>query len=383
MIEPKKKRAKLLSLADFQCKHIRFGLVLSIILFGYEIGCSPPIEGTNEGSNQSDNTDESSNGSEDSTTTTPEADDGEDPSEESEGTGTNMDDLKGPCPIDKRVSNFRVQVDPKAPSVSGRISDGVVPQSVLQPISGDPIKGCSLYSQPNPHCDPICGPSEFCDFSETCVPYPRQHSAGTIEVLGLVEPVSMIPIGEEGSQQYFFTELPPMIVDVDAKLRLVAHGDENDVTAFELHGYGVGPLPDDPSLLTLRKSRDLELTWEVVGKKASIRIRIFVDQHGASPLHLICDVPDSGTFSVPKELIKQLIESGVTGFPSLAMTRQVMNHTFLPGLGPGCVQFEVSSTNTQGLKVDGHAPCKTDADCPEGLICDTTIETCVEEAAKF
>ncbi len=99
-----------------------------------------------------------------------------------------------------------------------------------------------------------------------------------------------------------------------------------------------------------------------------------IDQHGNSPVALLCTFADAGTGIVPGALIDQLLTAGVSGFPNGTLRRQTIDSTTLDA---GCVELVVGLTREpEGVSVAGHVPCQSTADCPPGLTCNVPIETC-------
>jgi hypothetical protein len=66
---------------------------------------------------------------------------------------------------------------------------------------------------------------------------------------------------------------------------------------------------------------------------------------------------------------------GVSGFATAHFYRRTVDSVTLD---PGCIQLTVSSYVYGKLEVDGHTACKVDPDCPEGEVCEISINTCVE-----
>lgn len=276
--------------------------------------------------------------------------------------------LNGACPADRRVGGFVVAVEHDYSAFNGVVADGVVPITVLEPVGEG--GGCVLLRRNNPICDPPCQPSTTCDFSGECIPYPQNRDVGTVTVTGLVQPVEVMPVV---TFDYFDTTLMHPAFAAGDKVTLSASG--GDFSAFTMHGEGVAMIVPAVDDLSMKKGQPLQIAWEGgdASALAQVHIDLTIDQHGNTPVKLVCDGPDTGTLEVPAELVAQFIDFGISGFPSAQFYRQTVDSV---EIDPGCVEFTVLSHAATLLSVEGHTPCNTPQDCPEGQVCDILIQTC-------
>jgi hypothetical protein len=213
----------------------------------------------------------------------------------------------------------------------------------------------------------VCQQGETCDFDDDgdglgdCIPFPTNQDMGTVSVCGMNEDVVMAPVAPP---QYFDSTVPHPVTDPGQLIELKTHGTlfgDGDIT---LHGVGVAPmeLSEAERTWVVREGQDLPVTWNSAGGslRSEINVRVNIDQHGASPVDLYCDFPDTGSGVLPSSLLDTLINFGVTGFPNGTVTRRTVDSTDVAG---GCVQFEVSSAASPSVRVDGYIPCVTDQDC--------------------
>jgi hypothetical protein len=272
----------------------------------------------------------------------------------------------GECPSAEQVGYVNVQNEVDYSVVSGEVLDGVVPSKILFQVGQE--GSCTLWQRKNPFCNPACKPSEACTHEGTCVPYPLPEDAGPLTLSGLTKPVSM------SFPAYYDTTVdhPPFAPGADITLQ--AKG--ATYPAFTLHGQGFAPMEIPAQMLVLTKGESLGVSWtpDSSAGQATVRIRINVDQHGNSPVELQCELPDTGSAMVPVSLIDQLIDFGVTGFPSIHVIRHTLDST---SAGPGCVQLEVLSHRLGNLQVAGHIPCDAATPCPGGMTCDIPKGTCM------
>ena len=72
----------------------------------------------------------------------------------------------------------------------------------------------------------------------------------------------------------------------------------------------------------------------------------------------------------------QFLAFGVSGFAVGELYRRSVDSITLE---PGCVDLSLFSRVQAQPVVEGHTPCTSHADCPEGQKCNIFINTCVDE----
>lgn len=286
---------------------------------------------------------------------------------ESGGSGAGAPSARGSCAIDKRLGRFAVESQKDFGVVQGAVLDGVVPAAIPELVAER--DGCKLWRRRNLACSPACVSDETCGEAGKCIPYPRQTSVGEVVIEGLTRGVTMAP--QMPGAVYFAPgqDNPPFAPS--ATVRLAASG-STMFGAFELFGRGSEPLLEEPTWV-LEQGKALELSWPPGTELTSIFVELTIDQHGSSPLSLVCELPDTGKGSVSAELVEQVIESGVSGFPNGRLQRRTVDHV---DSQQGCIELSVGSARAAKVRVAGFTPCKTDAECPSGLTCDVTQERC-------
>ena len=272
--------------------------------------------------------------------------------------------LHGECATDKQVGNFYVENEVDYSVVSGEVLDGVVPSKIKFEVGkeGD----CTLWQRKNPFCNPACGASEACGQDGKCVPFPIPEDAGEVSIAGLTKPVAMV------FPNYYDTTVDHPPFTPGAMITLGADGAA--FPGFVLSGRGFAPMEIPATKYTLKKGEPLAVTWtKDSAAVATVSVRIKVDQHGNSPVELVCELPDTGSAEISATLISTLIDFGVTGFPSLHISRHTVDSV---NPGPGCVQFEVYSHRLANMDVADHLPCDPSHPCPVGYTCDIPTGTC-------
>lgn len=277
--------------------------------------------------------------------------------------------LRGACAAAERVGGFSVSVEEDYSAFSGVVADGVVPITVHEQVAEG--GACVLLRRNNPICDPPCQPGTTCDFTGECIPYPTNHDVGTVSVAGLVQPVEVMPV--MATFDYFDTTLMHPAFSPGVAITLSASG--GDYSPFTLHGEGVAMIEPASEMVTMKKGQALRLEWAAAADPGAgqIHVELTIDQHGNTPVKLVCDGADSGRLEVPGELIAQFVDFGISGFPSAQFYRQTADSLMV---GAGCVDFTVRSHRETLLAVEGHTPCNKPADCPDGQMCDIMIQTC-------
>ncbi len=278
--------------------------------------------------------------------------------------------LTGECSMEVDLGGFVVEALESYSTVSGTVSDGVIPMTVLEEVAAE--GDCRALRRNNPYCDPPCASDETCDFDGSCLPYPETQDMGTVRIAGLSASVAMEPVTPGFT--YFDTTLSHPAFEPDVLVQL----NTEDATwgAVTLHGVGVQALEPTADEWLLVEGQDLLVGWnppEGLGR-AAVTLRLTIDQHGATPVSLYCAFEDDGEGVVPAAMVDLLVTAGVTGYPNGRIARQTADSVELGD--DGCMDFVVSSARTPDLRVDGYTPCHDDDDCPEGQECNELLEIC-------
>ena len=280
-----------------------------------------------------------------------------------------------PCVPAERVGTVIVSHEPYSPgspdyyaAVTAEVADGVTPLTILQLEleQGE----CRLMRKVNPFCAAPCGPLEVCNHDGVCLAAPQNRSIGTVTVTGLAEdPVVLEP---NPTNYYWNTDLPIPLFAPLAPVEVVATG--ADLAGFELSAWGVPDLVVADGVLTMEHGQGLAVTWTGAPGPWRLYFTLNVDQHGNSPLSMICDVADTGSYVIPASLVDAMLDAGVSGFATAHFYRRTVDSA---AIAEGCVELRVRSFVMVHLTVAGHVPCKKDADCPDGKVCNVPINTCV------
>lgn len=277
-------------------------------------------------------------------------------------------ELRGPCELATKVGSFQVGMEAAYSAFAGSVADGVVPISVLEQVGQD--GECVLLRRNNPFCDPTCTAGETCDFDGMCIPYPANHDVGVVSVDGLLQPVSVDPTPP--TYAYYDTSLPNPAFEPEAAVRLDAAG--GDYEAFTLYGFGVDMVAPTAVELMLSSGMPVTVEWTPSGSAhARLHLVLSVDQHGLTPVQLVCDGDDDGSLEISAALVTQFLDFGVSGFPAADYYLQTADSV---DIAPGCVEFVVRSHEQTPLSVAGHTPCNGPDDCPPDQTCNIMLQTC-------
>lgn len=290
---------------------------------------------------------------------------------EGDGDGDGGAALAGPCDPDTKVGTFVVQMEPDYTAFSGAVNDSVVDSKVLQLVESD--GDCRLVRKENSFCDPMCASDEVCDLSGACVSAPLAQNLGSMTVTGTNPDLAIEPTAT--NKYNGIPEHPGF--DADASIHLSTAGGDTD--PLDLYGGGFEQITEQAEAWVIEAGVPVQVDWPapvVTGPYTPyIRIELNIDQHGSTPMTLICDVDDVGTADISAALVDTLINSGVSGFPSGHVYRRTSDSTQTQW---GCVELNVESHAQALVEIVGHTPCQTDNDCPDGQICDVPNETCVD-----
>jgi hypothetical protein len=227
--------------------------------------------------------------------------------------------------------------------------------------------GCQLLTPV--FCDPVCGTGEYCSNQKHCVQSPKPAGAGTLEVEGLsgrsltLDPTPPMNNYSGPTLQPFPPCTEGTTVTVRSDEFTVATG---CITALAL----TSPVP-----IPVRAGQPARITWTAPGQAGSSRIVIELEiaHHGGYKGQIDCEVADTGSFDIPAPLVTALVELGLAGYPSVAVTRISSN---APANEPG-VRLAVLSR--QEVAVDtGVVSCggSDSPPCPSGTACNDSLKIC-------
>jgi hypothetical protein len=188
-------------------------------------------------------------------------------------------------------------------------------------------------------------------------------------VTGLSTAISEAPNGITVDYNETFTDPYPGF-DVGAAITLTAAGDE--AQGFTLNGEGVGLLTSSAETVDVVEGSPVDLTWNESGASthSSVDVHLTVNAHGGTAAWIQCAADDTGSFSIPADIVQQLVDLGLSGFPRVTITRRTVDST---ELAAGCVDLTVASDVVLNVSVDGLISCNSVDDCPDGQACNSLL----------
>lgn len=267
------------------------------------------------------------------------------------------------CERDNRIGSLSVSAVVDRTIIAGAVSSGTTPSSI--PHVAAEAQGCQLLTPRSLLCDQ-CASDEVCAGENECIPKPSKVSAGTLVVQGLLTPVEVVPNGI--TLDYSKTVLDPFpAYEAGAEIEFLVQGDVTE--AVDATVWGVPALTTSQTVVSVTPGEPARLEWstdQVDGEQSAVFISFSVNVHGAVTGWIECIVPDAGEFEIPAELVSQLVDLGLSGFPRVDIERR---SSATAELASGCLDIYSSSKLTLDIDVEGLSSCNDDTDCDEGKTC--------------
>lgn len=289
-------------------------------------------------------------------------------------TAPNVTPFSDACATDVRVGQFTLELKPGidgAPpyaQVNGLVRDGVHPKDLWKDVAHQ--GSCVVSIGPVADCAPSCEFGTVCR-AGACVPAPVGRSLGGATMTGLLVPLMMTPNSSTAS---YYGPIPSEVgippYTIGGTVGLATEG--GDYAPLSLEVTGIEPLqvPEGQSLAltTTVPNSPLAVRWTPARTGGTGRVWLSFDiaHHAGVAALLKCDVPDTGSATVPGALLDDLAARGTGGFPELTITRAVVDKATIT---PGCVEFSVISSIAKQLSVETVISCTEDADCPAPRTC--------------
>lgn len=242
--------------------------------------------------------------------------------------------LRGPCLSKSEFGAFTLSLSEETAGIEGRVRDGFV-GGVSDELteSGD----CRLIKKRVAFCDPACDAGDLCEDTGTCVPYPTNRNVGTVALTGGAVDIQLEPL--EPSNIYFNTALPYPPFAPNDELTLTAQGGET--SPFTLYGTGIPLILTEDTEWTVARDTEIPVSWTPSDvADAIVTVYINIDQHGASPAAIACEAADTGTLTIPTEIVNGLLDNGFSGRPTGLLGRRTVDSTEIDF---SCVSFTVES----------------------------------------
>lgn len=260
-----------------------------------------------------------------------------------------------------------VETRPAFTSLIGRINDGATPAPVAWKVVAEG-GGCRLLTPTVPFCDPGCGGGAACADDDRCVPYPRAVSLGRVHVHGLAG--GALDLDEVAGNYLTRARIPFPPLPEGGKVELTTDG--GTLGPLRLESVGIAPL-ELTSRVQPVAGQPLELAWRPPGQAGISTIEIAMDlsHHGGSRGKIECHAADTGALAIPSAQITALLSLGLSGFPTVVVTRVASGST---ATRLGRATLRVVASVERAVEIEGLHSCRSDEHCPAGMTCQVDLK---------
>jgi hypothetical protein len=260
-----------------------------------------------------------------------------------------------------------VEKTPAYTAVFGRIFDRAPPAPVAWKVvaQGD---GCQLLTPMVPFCNAGCGGSAACVEGGTCVEYPSAVSLGRVHVKGLAG--GEFDMEEVAGNYQPSARIPYPPLPEGGKVEITAPG--GALGPLRLESVGIAPLEFAAKVQPVA-GQPLVLAWKPPAQANVSRIEVTMDlsHHGGSKGKIECDVADTGGLAIPAAQITTLLGFGISGFPTVVVTRVASAGT---ATRLGRATLRVVASVEREVAIEGLHSCTANADCPAGMTCQVDLQ---------
>lgn len=291
--------------------------------------------------------------------------------------GAPSSDARGPADsADSVIGAFLVQLSRSAVSggtdvttVLGAVKDRPTPppRSWSAAANDGP---CAVLKPSLSLCTPECTSPDVCVAEGKCQAWPSARSAGTVTVTGIKtasgeSSFTMQPAGATKSYQPEVELQFPGFAEGDP-IRLETSG--GDFASFAVTSSGISPLALKSGDLPLVRGQAVTVAWTpaALGASSTIHVKLDISHHGGTRGMIECDAEDTGSLLISGVLVGKLLDLGVSGWPTIVVTRHALGSAGLPG---GRVTLDILSEVEKSVVIPGLTSCQSDDDCPKGQAC--------------
>lgn len=262
----------------------------------------------------------------------------------------------------------KTEISQGLPSVKGKVYDGAMPSSIIWRETAK-SGACTLYEPEVPFCSPRCGSDALCVSNGVCEALPNLISAGKVTVTGVktlagATAFTMDPV-LNGYQPPAGTSMEYIPFAEGNPVSVSAAGDTG-VGAFVLNGKAIARLVLLTDSIALEDGKPVQLHWTPPGQDVGTTIEVIMDlsHHGGSKGKIECETADNGSLEVSASLVDALKALGVTGWPTIEVSRRSVATNTQVG-----INLEMESPISLPLSIPGLISCTEDGDCPDGKTC--------------
>lgn len=246
-------------------------------------------------------------------------------------------------------------------TVQAGFLDGATPLAnpALGPLAVSQRQGdCELLVPKVVTCASPC--TGVCTDDNRCTPNPAPKTAGTITVEGLAGmSIALQPMGPN----FVYSGGPTLPFPPCAEGGTV----KAQASAFTLTGACIAPLKlTGATPIPVVSGQPVVIAWTPPGRAGISRVLVALEiaHHGGYKGEIDCDVPDTGSLSIPAPLVTALINLGLAGYPTVQVTRVgAVAASGEPGVKLLMHSFSEREVDT------GVISCMDTETCPAGKTC--------------
>lgn len=259
-------------------------------------------------------------------------------------------------------------------TVLGRVTTGTTP-STLQWDTVTTNGACKLLVPRAPFCEVACGSGAACVADGVCQAYPAGLNVGTVTMTGMktaagAKSFTMQPVLSNYQPSGVTLAFPPF--DEGANVSVAISDDS--VGTFKLTAKGIAPLNVLFDSVVFADNQPVTLQWTPPSAEAAgnstVSARFDISHHGGIKGVIACESPDNGSLTVPATLVNQLKALGISGFPTVDVSR----HSASPVRSDMSLELRIESMATRAISIPGLVSCSGDEDCPNGQTCQQDLK---------
>ena len=142
--------------------------------------------------------------------------------------------------------------------------------------------------------------------------------------------------------------------------------------AFDAATKCIAPLVVKEGEVKLESGKPLVVEWTPPAQAGSkVQVDVNITNHGSHMGKIACDTADNGRLEIAAGLVDALKELGVTGFPTVELTRYNKGTSSKVD-----VDLVIEQKVIKELTIPGFTSCAVDEQCPTGQTCDTDNLIC-------
>lgn len=283
---------------------------------------------------------------------------------------------------------FRFTLSPPTEFSAGVTSMSGSVYDTVQPVSNpykDGLKsgGCTLLVSDLLSCSPVCAGGDICvrglnGAANKCQPQASSISVGNVTVTGLEDnkgaksfvstPTGTTRINYQKPADSYLI-FPPCAEGADVSLAAAGSAEQG---AFSAATKCIAPLVVKAGEVKLENGKPLVVEWTPPAQAGSkVQVEVNITNHGSHMGKIACETADNGRLEIAANLVDALKALGVTGFPTVELTRYNKGTSAEVG-----VDLIVEQKVIKELTIPGFTSCTTDEDCPTGQTCETSDLIC-------